>query len=80
MTSFKEFLEERNQIDSLIMRGYKIKTIRESLDGAFVEFENGKEIEENITLHIVNADTRKYFVSLLRQGKEKQEKGFRERD
>jgi hypothetical protein len=69
MSSFKEFLEERNQIDSLIMKGYKIKTIRESLDGAFVEFENEAEFEKHITLHIMNADTRKYFASILiRQG------------
>lgn len=65
MTSYKEFLIEKGQIDSLIEKGYKINNIRETLDGAFVEFENEGETVNLITLHIMNADTRKYFVSLL---------------
>jgi len=65
MTSYKEFLIEKGQIDSLIEKGYKINNIRETLDGAFVEFESQGETVNLITLHIMNADTRKYFVSLL---------------
>lgn len=65
MTTYKEFIIERNQIDSLIMKDYKITNIRETLDGAFVDFENEEETEKLITLHIMNADARKYFATLL---------------
>ncbi|WP_088066628.1 hypothetical protein [Gottfriedia luciferensis] len=65
MTTYKEFIIEKNQIDSLIMKDYKITNIRETLDGAFVDFENQAETEKLITLHIMNADTRKYFATLL---------------
>jgi len=65
MSTYKEFLIERNQIDSLIKKGYKIKNVRESLDGAYVDFENLEEEEQYITLHVMNADTRKYFGSLI---------------
>ncbi|MFD4707084.1 hypothetical protein ACFWM3_19760 [Gottfriedia sp. NPDC058432] len=65
MSTYKEFLIERNQIDSLMKKGYKIKNVRETLDGAYVDFENQDEEEQFITLHIMNADTRKYFGSLI---------------
>lgn len=65
MSTYKEFLIEKNQIDSLIKKGYKIKNIRETLDGAFVDFENQEEVEKLVTLQIMNADTRKYFASFL---------------
>ncbi|WP_088011956.1 hypothetical protein [Gottfriedia acidiceleris] len=65
MSTYKEFLIERNQIDSLMKKGYKIKNVRETLDGAYVDFENPDEEEKFITLHIMNADTRKYFGSLI---------------
>lgn len=65
MSTYKEFLIERNQIDSLIKKGYKIKNVRETLDGAYVDFENHEEEEQYVTLHIMNADTRKYFGSLI---------------
>ena len=65
MSTYKEFLIERNQIDSLIKKGYKIKNVSETLDGAYVDFENQDEEEKFITLHIMNADTRKYFGSLI---------------
>ncbi|ODG92212.1 hypothetical protein BED47_20715 [Gottfriedia luciferensis] len=65
MSTYKEFLIERNQIDSLIKKGYQIKSVRETLDGAYVDFENQEEEDRFITLHIMNADTRKYFGSLI---------------
>ncbi|UPM53366.1 hypothetical protein [Gottfriedia acidiceleris] len=65
MSTYKEFLIERNQIDSLIKKGYKIKNVRETLDGDYVDFENKEEDEKLITLHIMNADTRKYFGALI---------------
>lgn len=70
MSSHQEFLEEKDKIDYLLQQGYYIKTVRENLSGAFVEFElkipdpSGKKDATQI-LHIKNADARKYFSSLL---------------
>lgn len=70
MSSYQEFLAERDKIDFLLQTGYVIKAVRESLDGAIVEFEQyplqqatGNNKTE--TLRISTADARKYFVSLL---------------
>lgn len=65
MSTYMEFLIERNKIDSLMKKGYMIKNVRETLDGAYVDFENQDEEEQFITLHLMNADTRKYFGSLI---------------
>jgi len=65
MSTYRDFLIERNQIDSLVKKGYKIKSVRETLDGAYVDFENQDEEEKFITLHIMNADARKYFGVLI---------------
>jgi hypothetical protein len=70
--SYQEFLAERDQIDYLIQQGYYMKSVTENLSGAFVEFElkepdsSGKK---NLleTLHVKNADARKYFSYLLIQ-------------
>jgi hypothetical protein len=70
--SYQEFLVERDQIDYLIQQGYYIKSVKENLSGAFVEFElkepdpSGKK-NFTETLHIKNADARKYFSTLLIQ-------------
>jgi hypothetical protein len=70
MSSYKEFLEEKEQIDYLVQQGYQIKGVTENLSGAFVEFElrNQSDVgNKNRTelLHISNAETRKYFSSLI---------------
>ncbi|WP_028400064.1 hypothetical protein [Ectobacillus panaciterrae] len=65
MSSHTEFLAERDKIDFLIQKGYLIANIRETLDGAFVDFEKQGEAEEPQTLHIMTADARKYFSALL---------------
>ncbi|WP_027409696.1 hypothetical protein [Anoxybacteroides tepidamans] len=70
--SYQEFLVEREQIDYFIRRGYLIKRIYENLSGTFVEFElkrsnSSREQKLQKTLHIYNADARKYVSSLLIQ-------------
>ncbi|UCZ51418.1 hypothetical protein LGQ02_11030 [Bacillus shivajii] len=66
MSAYQEFVEERDKIDFLIDKGYQIKSVIENLSGAFVEFElKDNERRETKTLHILNAETRKYFSTLL---------------
>jgi hypothetical protein len=64
VSEHQQFLAERDKIDYLIQKGYKISAVKEHLDGATVDFvhPNGNVIE---TLLIGNANARKYFSSLL---------------
>lgn len=70
MSEYQLFLKEREQIDFLIDKGYKIKTINENLNGAVVEFEKVEKSNEksNETLYIQTPNARKYFsVKLMQQ-------------
>jgi hypothetical protein len=64
MSEYQQFLDERDKIDVLIQKGYRISAVSEHLNGATVEFmhPNGKLTE---TLHIGTPNARKYFSSLL---------------
>ena len=70
MSEYKTFLQERDRIDFLIQQKYKITSITENLNGAYVEF--GKEgTEEKEVLHIITPEGRKYFsVVLIKQQKQ----------
>jgi hypothetical protein len=58
------FLAERDRIDFLIQKGYRISFINENLNGSYVDFVH--EIENALeTLHISTANGRKYFSSIL---------------
>jgi hypothetical protein len=65
MSSYKEFLEEKEKIDGLLQYGYEITRIHENLSGAFVEFTNSKNQEDKVELQILTADARKYFSSII---------------
>lgn len=65
MSEYHYVAEEIRQIDELYAQNYKIKSIVENLEGAFVTFINDRNDEQ--LLHIKMADTRKYFSSKLRQ-------------
>jgi hypothetical protein len=68
MSDYQQFLQERDRIDFLIQKGYKIKCITENLSGAFVEFENLQNENSKETLHILTAEARKYFsVKVIQQ-------------
>ncbi|WP_209124098.1 hypothetical protein [Alkalihalobacillus sp. BA299] len=72
MSEYHQYITEREKIDFLIEQGYRIKAVTENLSGAFVEFElktpditgRKNEIER---LHIITADARKYFSSIIIQ-------------
>jgi hypothetical protein len=71
MSSYKEFVEERDKIDYYIQQEYFIKGVTENLSGAFLLFES-KDGKRQETLHILTADARKYFSSLIiKQQKER---------
>jgi hypothetical protein len=72
LSNYQQFLNEREKIDLLIQKGYRIKYVNENLSGAFVEFENkSQEEKRNVTHHVLTADARKYFsVILIKQQKE----------
>lgn len=63
MSAYKEFLEERERIDSYISRQFKICSVTEGLSGSTVELKqtNG----ESVTLLVLSADARKYMSNVL---------------
>lgn len=68
MSEYQAFLQERDKIDFLLQKGFKITNIIENLSGAFVDFEKKGEKE---TLHVITPEGRKYFtVMLIKQQKE----------
>ena len=70
MSEHQQFLREREHIDFLIDKGYKIKNITENLYGALVEFEKVENNDEKSleTLQIQTPNARKYFsVKLIQQ-------------
>ena len=71
MSDYQQFLQERDRIDFLLQKEYKIKSIIENLSGAFVEFEYHQDEIRTETLHILTADARKYFsVKLMQQNED----------
>ncbi|WP_082232100.1 hypothetical protein [Halobacillus massiliensis] len=62
MGEYEIFVEEKQQIDQLIEKGFRIVKVTENLDGALVDFQKGEEKEQ---LAIKNAETRKYFTTLI---------------
>jgi histidinol phosphatase-like PHP family hydrolase len=65
MSDYQQYLQERDRIDYIIQMGYKITSVTEHLNGAYVRFEkkegnDGEILKE--TLLISNANARKYFA------------------
>ncbi|WP_338752992.1 hypothetical protein [Bacillus sp. FJAT-52991] len=69
MSSYQEFLAEKQKIDQLYKQGYVITQVHENLSGAFLTFERsgakGRKDSRKVKLHILTADGRKYFSNLL---------------
>lgn len=62
LSEYEVFLQERDQVDFLIQKGYKITNVVENLNGSNVEFVKGEEKE---IVHLITPEGRKYFVVLL---------------
>lgn len=65
MSEYKIYLQERDRIDFLIGKGYKITNIVENLNGSYVEFGKDSEDDEKEVLHIVTPEGRKYFAVIF---------------
>jgi hypothetical protein len=64
MSEYQEFLNERDKIDFLLQKGFKMEKVTENLSGAFVLFKH-TENNRSATLHIKTANARRYFSNLL---------------
>ncbi|WP_416149934.1 hypothetical protein ACM26V_02730 [Salipaludibacillus sp. HK11] len=68
MSTYVNYVAEREKIDFLVEQDYIIKGVTENLSGAFLEFEyRGTDPQKNQieTLQILNADARKYFSMII---------------
>jgi hypothetical protein len=66
MSEYKEFLLEKEKIDSLLDQGFQIVGVIENVSGAFVTFEKGEDGEKEVRqIQIKMAEARKYFSTLL---------------
>ncbi|MDR7073577.1 hypothetical protein [Fictibacillus barbaricus] len=63
MSDYQDYMLEREKMDYMMEKGYKIKDVMENLSGAFVQFEKSKD--DAVTIHIKTADGRKYFSNLI---------------
>lgn len=64
MSEHQQYLTEKNLIDELIQKGYRIQGVNEHLNGDSVDFlhPNGTVTE---TILVGTANARKYFSSFL---------------
>ncbi|PKG21618.1 hypothetical protein [Niallia nealsonii] len=68
MSDYQQFLQERDQIDFYLQKGYYMKNIIEDLNGTTVEFSNKQN--NSATIYLTTANARKYFsVKLIEQRK-----------
>ena len=64
MSDYQQYLNERDKLDFLIQKGFRINAVHEHLNGASVEFYHPGN-KETATLLIGTANARKYFSNLL---------------
>lgn len=65
MSEFKLFRDEKHKIDQLIAEGYRVSTVKETLDGDEVQFIHPNQ-EQPILFRVQTAEGRKYFVNIIR--------------
>ncbi|KQL55122.1 hypothetical protein AN964_17475 [Heyndrickxia shackletonii] len=64
MSDYQQYINEKDNIDDFIQKGFLISHVRENLDGAYVEFSHPVEGKKETVL-IGTANARKYFSSIL---------------
>ncbi|GAA0320771.1 hypothetical protein [Oceanobacillus sp. FSL W7-1293] len=64
MSSYQEFLQEKQLVDEWMKNNYKITSIVGTLDGDMVELEK-EGVSEKQSILLENADSRKYITTLL---------------
>lgn len=65
MGEHEQFLQEKNQIDYLLKKGFSFYKVSENLSGAIVEFRKSNHEQEIV--RILTPNGRKYFSTLLLQ-------------
>ncbi|WNS42523.1 hypothetical protein [Paenibacillus sp. MMS20-IR301] len=68
MSAFGEFDKERQEIDGLISRGYRVIRIIEDLDGTTVRFRHLEPGGAPVELQLLTADARKHVTTLMLGG------------
>lgn len=64
MSSYQEFLQEKQLVDAWMKNNYKITSVVGTLDGDMVELEK-EGVSEKQSILLENADSRKYITTLL---------------
>lgn len=65
MSDYLLSVDEMEQVNDYLEKGFKVHNVYENLSGMFVEFER----KEVVCLPILTADARKYFAAKLREQK-----------
>lgn len=68
MSAYEEFAAERAMLDDLLNKGYVIRSVQESLDGADVVLIQPVHPDQHERVHLGTADARKYLGTLLMRG------------
>ncbi|MEK3805078.1 hypothetical protein MHB63_00570 [Bacillus sp. FSL H8-0547] len=63
MSDYQEYLAERDKIDYYLGKGWKISSVTENLNGAFLVFKDQDDSEAE--MQVKTADGRKYFSAML---------------
>lgn len=61
MSDYLLSVDEMEQVDDYLEKGFKVHNVYENLSGMFVEFER----KEVVCLPILTAEARKYFAAKL---------------
>ncbi|MFS0781765.1 hypothetical protein [Bacillus sp. 1P06AnD] len=64
MSDYQQYVGEKLEIDSLMKKGYRIRSVNETLDGAFLTFYHDVE-KQNELIRVMTANGRKYFSTFL---------------
>lgn len=68
MSTYKQYVDEKNKIDSYLKQKYMITGVREGLSGDLLILKHPSGDE--VSLLIETADARKYFVKFVQSGAE----------
>ncbi|QWU16008.1 hypothetical protein SAMN04487895_102248 [Paenibacillus sophorae] len=71
MSAYDDFAKEKQEIDDLLLQGYAVTGMLETLDGAKVKFDQGEPGKGSVELLLLTADARKYVTTLVFAGMQK---------
>ncbi|WP_025688549.1 hypothetical protein [Paenibacillus zanthoxyli] len=71
MSAYDDFAKEKQEVDDLLLQGYTVTGMLETLDGAKVKFDQEEPGSESVELLLLTADARKYVTTLVFAGLQK---------